>query len=320
MATFGETLKRERELRKISLREVSEATKIGLRYLEALEANRFDQLPGGLFNKGFIRAYAKFIGLDGEAMVNAYLFDLNGQQHPQPPRPRYAGFSIEEAAPPVAPPEKPAPAPSRRWILAGFGGAALLAAVAAGLWFAFFRGPSSPPSAPPPAAVEEEKAQILGETSGAPAQAGLEAPAPASNETRDSVPSAPAATSAEAPASESPAPATGEVPLAGTVEETEGPGPEPEFLSLVISFSETTWIAVHCGESETLNKIIPAGETVRLSCREEIRLDSGNAGAMMVRINGNDCLPLGERSAVIHEVFDRNRAKELCPPPPSVEP
>ena len=42
MATFGETLKRERELRKITLREVSEATKIGLRYLEALESNHFD--------------------------------------------------------------------------------------------------------------------------------------------------------------------------------------------------------------------------------------------------------------------------------------
>ena len=123
MSTFGETLKRERELRKISLREVSEATKIGLRYLEALEANRFDRLPGGLFNKGFIRAYAKFIGLDGEAMVNAYLFDLNSQQNPPAPRPRYAGFSIEETAPPVPPPEEhrssravAAPGPGRaRW-------------------------------------------------------------------------------------------------------------------------------------------------------------------------------------------------------------
>src|SRR5262245_51545846 len=80
MATFGETLTRERELREISLRQISEATKINIRYLEALEENRFDSLPGGLFNKGFIRAYANFIGLDGEAMVNAYLQEVTGRQ------------------------------------------------------------------------------------------------------------------------------------------------------------------------------------------------------------------------------------------------
>jgi hypothetical protein len=76
MASFGDILKRERELREISLREISDATKINIRYLEALEQNRFEILPGGLFNKGFIRAYAVYIGLDGEDMVNAYLDEI----------------------------------------------------------------------------------------------------------------------------------------------------------------------------------------------------------------------------------------------------
>jgi hypothetical protein len=76
MASFGETLKRERELREISLRQIAEATKISIRFLEALEENRFDVLPGGLFNKGFIRAYSRFIGIDGEAMVNSYLQEV----------------------------------------------------------------------------------------------------------------------------------------------------------------------------------------------------------------------------------------------------
>ena len=73
MANFGESLKRERELRDIPLRDIANATKINLRYLEALEANRFDKLPGGVFNKGFIRAYARFIGADGEALVQLYM-------------------------------------------------------------------------------------------------------------------------------------------------------------------------------------------------------------------------------------------------------
>ena len=88
MASFGETLKRERELREISLRQIAEATKINIRYLEALEENRFDALPGGLFNKGFIRAYSTFIGVDGEAMVNSYLQQIGPQiAGPAVPRP-----------------------------------------------------------------------------------------------------------------------------------------------------------------------------------------------------------------------------------------
>ena len=77
MASFGEELKRERELRDISLKEISEATKISIRFLEALEQNNFDILPGGIFNRGFIRAYARFIGVDGEEMVNSYLHELS---------------------------------------------------------------------------------------------------------------------------------------------------------------------------------------------------------------------------------------------------
>ncbi len=75
MSTFGEDLKRERELRRISLREIAEATKISLRHLESLERNDFQTLPGGVFNRGFVRAYAQFIGIDPEAMVNAYLLE-----------------------------------------------------------------------------------------------------------------------------------------------------------------------------------------------------------------------------------------------------
>lgn len=80
MSSFGEELKRERELRQISLREVSEATKINLRYLEALERNDFRHLPGGVFNKGFVRAYSEYVGIDPEAMVNAYLLEERGQE------------------------------------------------------------------------------------------------------------------------------------------------------------------------------------------------------------------------------------------------
>ena len=53
---FGEHLKREREMRGVSLEEVSAATRISPRFLEAIENEKWDELPGGVFNRGFIRA------------------------------------------------------------------------------------------------------------------------------------------------------------------------------------------------------------------------------------------------------------------------
>lgn len=73
MSTFGDKLKRERELRGVTLEEIAEATKIGTRSLKALEDEQFDQLPGGIFNKGFVRAYAKFLGLDEEQAVADFM-------------------------------------------------------------------------------------------------------------------------------------------------------------------------------------------------------------------------------------------------------
>ena len=77
--SFGEELRRERELRHISLREIAQATKIDLRRLEALEQNDFSRLPGGLYNRGFVRAYCDHIGVDAESMVNAYLLEERSQ-------------------------------------------------------------------------------------------------------------------------------------------------------------------------------------------------------------------------------------------------
>ncbi len=73
MGQFGEKLRRERELRGITLEEVAIATKIGTRSLRALEEEKFGQLPGGVFNKGFVRAYARYVGIDDEQAVSDYL-------------------------------------------------------------------------------------------------------------------------------------------------------------------------------------------------------------------------------------------------------
>src|SRR5256714_10994724 len=73
MGSFGQRLQREREMRSITLEEIALSTKIGTRSLRALEEEDFDQLPGGIFNKGFVRAYAKYLGLDEDQAVTDFL-------------------------------------------------------------------------------------------------------------------------------------------------------------------------------------------------------------------------------------------------------
>ena len=71
--TFGTWLRRQRELREISLREIADVTKISIRYLEALERDRFDVLPAPVFARGFLREYARYVGLDPDEVVNSYI-------------------------------------------------------------------------------------------------------------------------------------------------------------------------------------------------------------------------------------------------------
>jgi len=72
MASLGQDLKRERELRGISLKEISSSTKISLRFLQALEEDRLDMLPGNFFIKAILKNYAKFIGLEEDYVLNKY--------------------------------------------------------------------------------------------------------------------------------------------------------------------------------------------------------------------------------------------------------
>jgi cytoskeletal protein RodZ len=94
---FGEHLKRERELREVSLDELSKATRISNRFLQALENEDWGKLPGGVFGHGFVRSIARYLGLSEEALLGEY--DL----------------ARAEKLPPAAPKAEPIPSPPR-WI------------------------------------------------------------------------------------------------------------------------------------------------------------------------------------------------------------
>ena len=74
MGSFAENLRRERELRNVALRDIAEATKISERFLKALEEDRIDLLPGGMFPRAFVRQYSRYLGLDGERLAAEFVY------------------------------------------------------------------------------------------------------------------------------------------------------------------------------------------------------------------------------------------------------
>ena len=170
MGTFGQRIKREREMRGVSLDEIAQATKIGTRSLRALEDEDFDRLPGGIFNKGFVRAYAHFLGMDEEQAVADYLVASGLEAPPS---------EVAEA--------ETAPSSDlwRRRLKAIAIAALVLAAAAYGVWWLYSTGtlgassrpdsarPATPPASatlrPPRASGAPAKAQAVPPDAGAEA-------------------------------------------------------------------------------------------------------------------------------------------------------
>jgi cytoskeletal protein RodZ len=109
MPTLGEELKRRREERNIALADIAEATRIGTRFLKAIEADNYSVLPGGIFTRSFIRAYAKQVGMDEDEAIALYQQQATGAPVEAVPQ------KTESRTPSIVEPPRPAtPAKPRR--------------------------------------------------------------------------------------------------------------------------------------------------------------------------------------------------------------
>src|ERR1700730_135499 len=84
---FGERLKREREMREVSLEELTKATRISIRFLLALENEDWEKLPGGVFGHGFVSTIAPYLGRDEDAALGEYDRARGGQALADPAKP-----------------------------------------------------------------------------------------------------------------------------------------------------------------------------------------------------------------------------------------
>ncbi len=132
---FGEELRRERELRDVSREQLASATKVSMRHIAALETGRYEQLPGGVFSRGFVRVIALHLGLDADRTVAAFRHVHSGWEEDCAKRQSQASMSTA-----VLRLSQPRRAVSSSTTLRGLAIALVLAAVTGGAAFLRTRG------------------------------------------------------------------------------------------------------------------------------------------------------------------------------------
>jgi cytoskeletal protein RodZ len=98
MLSLGQELKRAREERGVTLHEIANATHIGVRFLQAIENDSYDVLPGGVFNRAFVRKFAKQVGFDEQQAMKLYEEQLE-EMGGEPQRRYYTGLDDLDARP-----------------------------------------------------------------------------------------------------------------------------------------------------------------------------------------------------------------------------
>jgi len=268
MGSFGDRLRREREMRGITLDEIAESTKISRRHLEALEKEDFDSLPGGIFNRGFVRSYARYLGIDEDQAV--------------------ADYSAAVAEPAEAenkfPLDVPEPGPElnpRRSTLPLILALVALVAVLAIFWARTrSRGAENQESA---------SANMPGATR-SPSPVNV---APA--QTPASIPE----TTAETPnssAADTPTPSGSANPGAATIQPSASQSPERLF-SVVVMAKEASWVSVTAdGKTVFEGRTLSAGERQSFRAGKKIVFTTGNAGGVDVSFNGKTLGTIGNES------------------------
>jgi cytoskeleton protein RodZ len=257
--TFGESLKREREMRGVTLDEISAATRIATRFLKAIENEQWDQLPGGVFNRGFVRAVARYLGLDEENIVAEYTLAVGDRQ----------SVPVWTGSPPVVTPEQPWLA----WIIA----AVIFLALLAGGWFGTrrFLAWRAAKRVAQAATVSTDSAP---ESTDALQQTDAET-APANNVTP--APDAQGAPSGASTVATDPAFATAPI------------SPANDLIELKIATGKKTKVLVVADKDVVFDGIMKAGENHFFSAADQFQVSAKDAGSLRMELNGKPLAPIG---------------------------
>jgi cytoskeleton protein RodZ len=286
MGTVASELKAEREKRNIPLACIAAETRISLRHLESLEEGRYNDMPGGIYNRAFLKAYCEILNLNVPEIMQHYENELSlvsensSRTRAHVPQ-RSRSFSI---------------GPIFIWGL-------MLVISASGLYFSrkWITAIFSPYFSQTPAShVRDEKAQ----------------PAPKPSETVPSAaePSAPAASSQSTVAAlPQPSSANPSSPQNSSTAGTTAPAipTGPQTLQLEVAAAEKCWVSIERDGISAFRKNMEPGEIQFFDATEKFLVIAGNAGGVHLKINGKPVKPLGKPGSVVRILIDRKNLQDF---------
>ncbi|WP_328793828.1 RodZ domain-containing protein [Heliomicrobium undosum] len=272
-------------------------TNIRLAYLTALEEGNYDLLPGRVYGVGFMRSYAKYLGLDPAPLIEAMKHDWKTE---------------EEEAPPVTEEKEKEYSAPRTGGIVKYAGYGLAVAAIAGLVFVSARLPDKDQpekgrldggvainSAKPPGSAAADGTGALG-GSGAPGMPGASPGAQASNGAgTDPASPAPAAVSPTDPAAAQPA--NGE---AAPGVPAVAPAPAASGVAVTLRVvQDRCWMSVSQDGQTAYEGTAAVGDAMTFTGKDKVNVVLGNAGVVEVILNGKSLGTLGDMGQVITEEF-----------------
>jgi cytoskeleton protein RodZ len=296
MASVGSELKSEREKRNISLSQIAADTRISLRHLESLEEGRYKDLPGGMYNRAFLRAYCESLHLDQQELMRQYEAEISPLTDKAPKSktripPKQSSFRFSSVI---------------LWSL-------MLLVSATGLFFsrewiaevfypyfshsqttnARFSSPTHPAVSSIETSVAEASSSntlpIISPPDVSSASSAVSVPVPLST-------------------SETPTPPT-KIPVGG--ESIEALTNSAKALRLEIAGTEKCWISIDRDGQPAIRKLLEPGEVHTFAAAEKFLLILGNAGGVQLKINGKPAKPLGKSGEVIKLIIDEKNLSAL---------
>jgi cytoskeleton protein RodZ len=297
----GGLLRSTREGLGWNLRDVAASLRIRADYLDALERNTVEGLPGPTYATGFLKAYAEFLGLDGQEIVRRFRAEKTGLH------------AKAELAFPVPLTDRGIPG----------GGILLIAVLLAGLLGTWYYLPTA--QHPAPAPIEAVPTRLLPPPPTPVAVTEPSKPADtAANALTAPAPTAAPATVAAAPPTVTAAPPTtppqtasaAAAPAAET--DSEKPaghlygGPTPG--RIVILGTGKAWVTVKDGAKPILNTLFNKGDSYNVPDRDGLTLKTGSAGSLTITLDGKALAPLGPVGLVRTVPLDPDKLAGLPPP------
>jgi len=331
MTSIGETLRRERLRRNLDLGQISSELKISARFLEAIETEDFNKLPGGVFTKSFVRQYATLLGLDAEELAS----EVERVIEPPPDVPAILEHKPDVRGVPVEGMEVWQTVGETRsswssWVTAL--GSLVVVMLVCSLAYWWWERPRHPVMAHEKTVSAQPVAQPSAPASAVtqpPANPAPATPAP------ESIPAQPPADAGSQPVS---SPQTTTPPQTTTQPQGSSPQPAATLPSATTPTQAATATSVPANPNATVHVGITADEEVwvRATVNGKVKFEAtlgphdsrtidadgtvelrlGNAGGATITLNGNPIGPVGPKGQIRNVQLTSGGFKILSPKPP----